>query len=197
MTALRRLIICIAAAGAALLLAGWPAAAAGGPGIHAGTYHGRIHCAGSDRFSSTAPTLRYRSRPRVTVGFGSRQRLRRWTYLFLGRRNLRIQSHAVLAGQNFSYAAGSHIGRPGRTVVTVTDLTRSRGAVLLLAQLDWSSPATGYIGAGTYTLMLERLSDSRIRYEAVKVVVKQPVGAPSAANPIVRRHEVCVGQLVR
>jgi hypothetical protein len=121
----------------------------------------------------------------------------RWTYLFLGSRNVVIQSHAVRPGQSFTYAAGAHIGRPGRTTVTVTDVTRSAGAVALVARLDWASPSTGYLGSGTYLLVLERLSRSRIRYEAVKVVVKQPSGAASAANPVVRRNELCIGQLAR
>jgi hypothetical protein len=67
----------------------------------------------------------------------------------------------------------------------------------VISLVDWASPSTGYLGSGTYALTLQRVSRSRVRYEAVKVVVKQPNGAPSAANPVVRRNELCVGQLAR
>jgi hypothetical protein len=167
------------------------------PSIAAGTYRGALKCTGSDSFSNGAATRRYRSSPAASVAFASGHRLRQWTYVFLGRRDLLVQSHAVRRGQSFSYAAGTHIGKPGRTRVTVDDVASAPGAVNLLARLDWASPATHYVGAGTYALTLTRVSGSTIRYEAVKVVVKQPLGATSKANPVVRRHEHCVGLLSR
>jgi len=72
-------------------------------------------------------------------------------------------------------------------------VTRTRGQVLINARLDWASPATRYMG--TYALLLERVSGTELRYQAVKVVVKQPLAGPSKANPVVRRNELCVGQL--
>ena len=165
--------------------------------IASGTYRGALRCSGSDSFSNGAATRRYRSSPEASVAFASGQRLKRWTYVFLGRRDLIIQSRAVRRGQLFSYSAGTHIGRPGRTRVTVDSVAASRGNVELLARLDWSSPASHYIGAGTYALTLARESATVIRYEVVKVVVKQPLARPSRPNPVIRRHEHCVGLLRR
>jgi hypothetical protein len=132
----------------------------------------------------------------VSVVFGSVGRLKRWTYLFLGRRNLAIQARAVRRGQSFSYAAGAHIGRPGRTQITIDQVTRAGNGVEVMARLDWSSPSFAYVGAGTYDLKLERVGQA-IRYDAVKVVVKLPQTGVTAANPIVRRHERCEGSLAR
>jgi hypothetical protein len=201
LTALRRertswlIVITAAFAGCAAAVAS--AAPAATPRIAAGTYKGAVRCSGSDRFSSGAATRNYRSSPTVTISFGAAQHLRRWTYLFLGTANVAVQSRAVHAGQSFTYSAGKHIGKPGRTRVTVAALTSSAGAVQLSARLDWTSPSTGYFGAGTYALLLQRVGSSKLRYEALKVVLKQPHGAPSHANPIVRRDELCVGQLSR
>jgi hypothetical protein len=199
----------LVAASVALVIGVWSVSAAGAPvassaswtgttkWTYRGTYRGKIRCLGSDRFSNGAPTRHYRSRPKVSVSFGASQRLRRWTYLFLGRKNLVIHTRAVRVGESFTYAAGAHIGRPGRTRVTVTDVERSPGGVLLVARLDWASPSTGYIGSGTYVLVLELTGPARVNYEAVKVVVKQPRGPASAANPVVRRNELCIGELTR
>jgi hypothetical protein len=165
--------------------------------IASGTYRGALRCSGSDSFSNGAATRRYRSSPEASVAFASGQRLKRWTYVFLGRRDLIIQSRAVRRGQSLSYSAGTHIGRPGRTRVTVDRVAASRGNVELLARLDWSSPAGHYIGAGTYALTLARETANVIRYEVVKVVLKQPLARPSRANPVIRRHEHCVGLLTR
>jgi hypothetical protein len=170
---------------------------AAAPLIVPGTYRGAVRCTGSDRFSDGARARRYRSSPTVTVAFGSSQRLERWTYLFLGRHDLVIQSHAVKRGQSFTYAAGAHIGRPGRTRVTIDEVRGVAGGVDLLAHLDWSSPRTRYIGSGTYALALERVSATVLRYDAVKVVVKQPQSTPSKSRPIVRRNEHCTGILRR
>lgn len=163
--------------------------------IVAGTYSGSILCTGSDRFSNGAPTRRYSSTPHVAVVFGSGQRLERWTYLFLGRPNIVIQSSATRPGQFFTYAAGKHIDKPGRTRVTVEETPHSNGVSIVNAILDWSSPATGYIGSGTYALLLERRATTTIRYQAAKVVVKLPRSGPSRANPVVRRSEYCRGDL--
>lgn len=197
MKAARRLSPALMIPLAAVLIGGGVVSQAATPArISAGTYRGKLRCIGSDRFSNGAATRHYRSSPAASVVFGAHQRLRRWTYLFLGRRNLAIQSHAVRAGQSFSYAAGTHIGRPGRTRVTVDEASSFPGNVTLIAHLDWASPSTGYAGSGTYALLLERLGARTIRYEAVKVVVKQPTAsAPTAANPVVRRNEQCVGRL--
>jgi hypothetical protein len=165
--------------------------------IAAARYHGRVRCTGSDRFSNGAANRRYRSSPAVSVQLGKRQRVKRWTYLFLGRQNLFIQSRAVRVGQSFTYAAGMHIGRPGRTRVTVVGVIRASGRVEILARLDWSSPATGYIGSGTYDVMFERDGASKIRYDAVKVVVKLPLAGPTASAPVVRRNEHCAGSISR
>ena len=131
----------------------------------------------------------------MAVVFASGQRLEHWTYLFLGRPNTVIQSNAVRPGQFFTYAAGKHIGRPGVTRVTVAETPHSSGVSIVNAILDWSSPATGYIGSGTYTLILERRATTTIRYEAEKVVVKLRRTGPSRANPVVRRTEDCRGDL--
>ena len=131
----------------------------------------------------------------ASVVFASGQRVRSWTYFFLLRHDLVKQVRTVRPGESFTYAAGSHIGRPGLTRVTITDVTRTRGQVLINARLDWASPATRYIGSGTYAHLLERVSGTELRYQAVKVVVKQPLAGPSKANPVVRRNELCVGQL--
>lgn len=165
--------------------------------IASGMYRGALRCSGSDSFSSGAATRRYRSSPEANVAFASNQRLKQWTYVFLGRRDLIIQSRAVRRGQSFSYSAGTHIGRPGRTRVTIDSVAAFRGDVELLARLDWSSLASHYIGAGTYALTLARASATAIRYEVVKVVVKQPLARPSRANPVIRRREHCVGLLTR
>jgi hypothetical protein len=166
-----------------------------GPTIAAGSYRGIVRCVGSDRFSNGLAIRRYRSSPMASVVFASSQRVRSWTYFFLSRHDLVKQVRAVRPGDSFTYAAGSHIGRPGRTGVTITDVTRTRGRVSINARLDWASPAARYIGSGTYALLLERVSGTEVRYEAVKVVVKQPLAGPSKANPVVRRNELCVGQL--
>ena len=181
----------------ALLIGGQGASGAPAASIAAGTYHGKLRCTGSDRLSSGAPTRHYRSSPAASVTLASGQRLTRWTYLFLGRKNLSIQARAVRPGQSFTYAAGKHIGRPGRTRVTIAQVITAPGSVQLVARMDWSSPPTHYIGAGTYALRLERINSSTIRYEAIKVVIKHPLGAPSRANPVVRRNECCTGQLTR
>jgi hypothetical protein len=164
--------------------------------IPAGTYRGHARCLGSDRFSNGVAARYYRSNPRASVVFGSGGSLKRWTYLFLGRRDLAIQSRAVRRGQSFSYAAGEHIGRAGRTRVTIDQITRTRSRVEMMAHLDWSSPAFSYVGAGTYDLTLERVGPT-IRYGAIKVVVKLPLTGVTAANPIVRRQERCEGSLTR
>lgn len=179
-----------------MLLSSWLESAQAQPAIRAGTYRGHARCVGSDRFSNDAATRYYRSTPRVSVAFGSRGSLKRWTYLFLGRRNLAIQARAVRRGQSFSYAAGAHLGRPGRTRVTIDRVTRSGSAVEIMARLDWSSPGFAYVGAGTYDLTLDRVGQA-IRFDAVKVVVKVPLTEVTAVNPIVRRHERCEGLLTR
>lgn len=127
--------------------------------------------------------------------FASGQQLEHWTYLFLGRPDTVIQSSAVRPGQFFTYAAGKHISRPGRTLVTVEETPHSTGVSIVNAILDWSSPSTGYIGSGTYTLIVERRGTTTIRYQAEKVVVKLPRAGPSRANPVVRRSEDCRGDL--
>lgn len=180
-----------------LLLSGLAAAATHEPSrpIAAGGYRGIVQCSASDRFSNGSPIQRYRSSPVASVAFASGQRVMSWTYFFLLRHDLVKQVRAVRPGASFTYAAGAHIGRPGRTRVTVTGLTRGRGQVSIIARLDWASPATHYIGSGTYALLLNRVSRTMVRYEAVKVVVKQPLAAPSKVDPVVRRNELCVGQL--
>jgi hypothetical protein len=190
----RELVIAVGLLGVLLLVNGIGTSEAQKSTIAAGRYRGHVACIGSDRFSNGASTRHYHSTPIVSVTFGSGGRLKRWTYLFLGRHNLAVQSRAVRRGQGFSYAAGAHIGRPGRTRVTIDQLVRTAGSVEVLARLDWSSPTFDYVGAGTYDLTLERVGRS-IRYEAVKVVVKLPQAGVSAANPIIRRHERCVGLL--
>lgn len=173
-----------------------PTAAGGTTGsIVAGTYSGSITCTGSDRFSNGVPTRDYSSTPHVAVVFASGQQLQHWTYLFLGRPNTVIQTSAVKPGQSFTYAAGKHIGRPGVTRVTVEETPHSNGISIVNAVLDWSSPATGYIGSGTYTMVLDRVATTTIRYEAEKVVVKLPRTGPSRASPVVRRTENCRGDL--
>ena len=168
-----------------------------GSSIARGTYHGSVRCTGSDRFSNGSPTRRYRSSPKASVDFASRQRVTSWTYFLLLRHDLVKQVRTVQPGESFTYAAGKHIDRPGRTRVTVTHVARVPGQVMMIARLDWASPLTHYIGSGTYALMLERISRLAIRYEAIKVVVKQPFTARSQVNPVVRRNELCVGQLTR
>lgn len=101
-------------------------------------------------------------------------------------------------GQSFTYAAGVHIDRPGRTRVTILGAVRTARRVELLARLDWSSPSTHYIGSGVYDLTFESAGPSTISYDAVKVVIKLPeAGSPTAANPVVRRNEHCAGLLTR
>jgi hypothetical protein len=182
-----------------LLLGGWSRSAADDPSptIAAGMYRGIVHCTGSDRFSNGSPSRRYRSSPLASVVFASRQRVTSWTYFFLLRHDLVKQVRAVRPGESFTYAAGKHIGRPGRTRVTIVDVTRRHEQALIIARLDWASPARHYIGSGTYALLLERISGTQIRYEALKVVVKHPLAGPSKAKPVVRRNELCVGQLTR
>jgi hypothetical protein len=165
--------------------------------IAPGTYHGSVGCRGSDRFSNGSPIRRYRSSPKASVDFASRQRVTAWTYFFLLRHDLVKKVRTVRPGESFTYAAGKHIDRPGRTRVTITAVTRTPGRVMMTARLDWASPSTHYIGSGTYALLLERLSRAAIRYEAIKVVVKHPVTAPTRTHPVVRRNELCVGQLMR
>ncbi len=163
--------------------------------IAPGTYAGSVTCTGSDRFGNGAPTRRYLSSPHVSVAFGAGQRLEHWTYLFLGRPNTVIQSGAVRPGQAFTYSAGRHIGRPGVTHVTVAETPRSTGVSIVNALMDWSSPVGGYVGSGTYTLVLERQAAKTIRYTAEKVVVKLPRSGPSRTTPVVRRSEYCRGDL--
>jgi hypothetical protein len=163
--------------------------------IAAGAYRGSVRCTGSDRFSNGSPTRRYKSFPAAVVTFAANQRVTSWTYLFLLRHDLIKQVRAVHRGQSFTYAAGKHIGRPGRTRVTIIEVARTRGQVLIVARLDWASPATHYVGSGTYVLLLTRVSATDIRYEALKVVVKHPLGARSRGNPVVRRNELCIGDL--
>jgi hypothetical protein len=57
--------------------------------------------------------------------------------------------------------------------------------------------AGGTAAPGSYLLRLQRTGAGTIRYEAIKAVVKQPLGTPSDANPVLRRDEVCTGQLTR
>jgi hypothetical protein len=67
----------------------------------------------------------------------------------------------------------------------------------VLARLDWSSPSTSYIGSGAYDLSFESTGPSRIRYDAVKVVIKLPKVGPTAVDPVIRRNEHCAGILTR
>lgn len=170
---------------------------AGSTSIGAGTYKATVRCTGSDRFSNGTPTRQYRSRPKAVVVFGRIRRLMRWTYFFLGRHNTVIQSHAIRAGQSFTYAAGAHIDRPGRTRITIQGVVRTARRVEVLARLDWSSPSTSYIGSGAYDLSFESTGPSRIRYDAVKVVIKLPEAGPTAIDPVIRRNEHCAGILTR
>jgi hypothetical protein len=165
--------------------------------IGAGTYKGSVRCTGSDRFSNGAPTRQYRSRPKALVVFASNRRLTRWTYLFIGRHNKVIQSRATRAGQSFTYAAGAHVTRPGRTRITILRVVSTARRVEVLARLDWSSPSTSYIGSGVYDLSLKSTGPRTISYDAVKVVIKLPEARPSAANPVIRRTEHCAGTLTR
>lgn len=193
-----RTVIVTGLAGAAMATGALGDAQARSTSIVAGGYRGTVRCTGSDRFSNGAPTRQYRSRPRASVVFGSGRSLKRWSYFFLGRRNTVIQSRAVRSGQSFTYAAGVHIDRPGRTRVTILGAVRTARRVELLARLDWSSPSTHYIGSGVYDLTFESAGPSTISYDAVKVVIKLPeAGSPTAANPVVRRNEHCAGLLTR
>lgn len=194
---LRILLVLIALSGLAAGAGAVAIAQEPGSPIARGTYHGRVRCTGSDRFSNGSPTRRYRSSPTASVDFASGQRVTSWTYFFLLRHDLVKQVRTVRPGESFTYAAGKHIDRPGRTRVIISDVARAPGQVTMTARLDWASPSTHYFGSGTYALTLERISRAAIRYEAIKVVVKQPVTAPSQANPVVRRSELCVGQLTR
>lgn len=196
MAARRALALCLGVVLSGLII-GWADPDDDRPTIVPGTYRGAVRCTGSDHFSNGSRTRQYDSSSRVAVVIGSRRHVRRWTYIFVGRHNLAIQSRAVRAGESFSYAAGAHIGRPGRTRVTIANVLRALTSVEILARLDWSSPSTHYIGSGTYDLALDRVGSSRIRYDAIKVVIKLPTAGASAANPIVRRHEHCVGRLSR
>jgi hypothetical protein len=165
--------------------------------IRAGTYMGAVRCTGSDRFSNGAPRRQYRSRPRAALVFAPGRRLRRWTYFFLGRHNTVIQSRAIRARQSFTYVAGAHIDRPGRTRVTILAVVRTARRVEVLARLDWSSPSTHYVGSGVYDLSFESAGPSTIRYDAIKVVIKLPEAGATAANPVIRRNEHCAGTLTR
>jgi hypothetical protein len=156
-----------------------------------------VHCSGADRFSAGRSRVDYSSAPRASVTVGGGGQLKRWTYLFLGRPDTVIQASAARPGDSFTYSAGKHIGRAGSTRVTVAEAPVAGGTSRLTATMDWSSPATRYSGAGTYTLLVERLSATRIRYHAEKVVLKAPSGSPSAANPLVHRNETCLGELSR
>ena len=181
----------------AIATGGFSVAQARSTSMGAGTYTGTVRCSGSDRFSDGAPTRQYRSRPKAVVVFASSQRLRRWTYFFLGRPNTVIQTHTIRAAQAFTYRAGAHIKRPGRTRVTILGVARTERRVEMLARLDWSSPSSGYIGSGVYDLSFESTGPSTIRYDAVKVVIKLPQGGPTAGNPVIRRNEHCAGTLTR
>jgi hypothetical protein len=194
---LRILLLLMTLSGLALCAGAGATAQEPGPTIVAGAYRGSVSCRGSDRFSNGASTRRYRSFPKASVVFASHQRVRSWTYFFLLRHDLVKQIRAVRPGESFTYAAGKHIETPGRTRVTITAVTRTRGQVMIIARLDWASPSTHYIGSGTYALLLERTRSKAIRYEAIKVVVKHPLTARSQTNPVVRRNELCVGQLMR
>ena len=195
---MRRILLLLTAISSLALGAGAMATAQEpGSAIAPGTYHGSVGCRGSDRFSNGSPSRGYRSSVRASVDFASRQRVTSWTYVFLLRRDLVKKVRAVRPGESFTYAAGKHIDRPGRTRVTITAVTRTPGRVMIIARLDWASPSTHYIGSGTYALLLERLSRAVIRYEAIKVVVKHPVTRPSRTHPVIRRNELCVGQLMR
>jgi hypothetical protein len=66
----------------------------------------------------------------------------------------------------------------------------------MTAKLEWSSP-DGYLGAGTYTLLVEARTAKRVRYHAQKVVLKLPSPRAKARGPVVRRNETCVGDLSR
>jgi hypothetical protein len=163
----------------------------------AGTYKGNVRCTGGDRFSAGSPTIHYRSSQPVSVTLNGAGHITSWTYVFLGKHNLVIQTSAVHPGDSFTYSAGAHIHRPGRTKVTVTDVLDAPGAAQLIEGIDWASPSTHYIGSGTYSLLIEQVNSSTVRYDAIKVVVKHPLTAPSKTKPIVRRNEFCTGRLVR
>ena len=194
---IRRALTLTALVTTAIAAGGLAVSQARSTSMGAGAYKGTVRCSGSDRFGNGAPTRHYRSRPKAVVVFASNQRLRRWTYFFLGRHNTVIQSHASRAGQAFTYRAGAHIERPGRTRVTILGVARTERRVEMLARLDWSSPSSGYIGSGVYDLSFESTGPSTIRYDAVKVVIKLPQGGPTAGNPVIRRNEHCAGTLTR
>jgi hypothetical protein len=83
------------------------------------TYRGPVHCVGSDRSSPGGKVVRYESDPTASAAYGPGGELQSWTYLFLGRPDLVVQSSAVRPGQRFAYSAGRHIRRPGRTLIKV------------------------------------------------------------------------------
>ena len=152
------------------------------------TYRGSVHCVGQDRYSPGGKTVRFRSDPDVSVSYGASGKLASWTYLFLGKPDLVIQSKAVRPGQHFTYRAGKHINRPGKTVVTVV----TTSATTLDAKLDWESTARDYVGSGTFGLRLVPTGDGGLEYQAIKSVVKVPVGAPPTRRvPVIRRSELC------
>lgn len=169
----------------------------GSPSLEAGTYTGTVRCTGADRYSDGKTIDRFDSSPRVSVRLDQRGGLIAWTYLFLGRRDTVIPSRAVQPGHGFSYSAGAHIGRPGRTRVTVLDSRTANGEARLTASLDWASRSSGYVGAGTYTLRVVARGGGKVEYHAEKAVVKTPPRRPSRAAPVVRRTETCIGDLAR
>jgi len=156
------------------------------------TYRGTVHCVGTDRYSPGGKVVRYESDPTASAAYGPGGELQSWTYLFLGRPDLVVQSSAVRPGQRFAYSAGRHIRRPGRTVIKVVAASPTN----VDATLDWKSTARDYVGSGTYRLRLTPTAAGGISYEAVKAVVKTPVGArPDRRHPVIRRLELCVGTL--
>jgi hypothetical protein len=157
-----------------------------------GTYSGPVHCTGEDRYAPGGRVVRFESDPTATAVYGPSGALTRWTYVFLGRPDLVIQSRAVQRGQRFAYTAGKHIHHPGKTVVTVLAAT----ATTVNAKLDWESNAGDYVGSGTFGLRLTPTSSGGIDYQAIKSVVKVPAGAkPDRSHPVVRRSELCSGPL--
>jgi hypothetical protein len=185
---------------ASILLAGAVAGCGGSsppaaPDLRAGSYEGAPACTGADRGPGGRVIDRFRSHPEVTVSLDGAGRVTAWTYVFLGDRHTLVESRAVRPGQTFSYVAGAHIGKPGRTTVTILTAGASGSQARITAALDWESPSTGYVGSGTYSLRLRALGDGRIEYHSEKAVVKTPPGRPSPGSPVVRRTETCLGPL--
>jgi hypothetical protein len=164
-------------------------------GLPTGAYNGTVECKGSDTFSNGDKTQVLDAPVDVTATFDD-DGLADWTYVFLGDKNPAIESDAVQPGDTFGYVAGRHIGKPGRTKITVLDSEESDGEVRIVAALDWASKSTGYVGSGTYSLRLRTVGDSALEYQSHKVVVKLPeVSQASEDEPMVRRTEICEGEL--